>query len=74
MRIDMLPTQKMTMSVEEAGKRLGISRNTAYEAARQRQIPTIRIGRRVLVPVAAFEAMLADTRSPAGRGDQRLKQ
>jgi excisionase family DNA binding protein len=51
--------EQLTISVPEAGRRLGIRRNTAYEAARQGQIPTIRIGRRVVVPVAALEAMLA---------------
>ena len=50
---------QLTMSVPEAGRRLGIGRNTAYEAARQGQLPVIRIGRRMMVPVAAFEAMLA---------------
>ena len=49
----------LTISVPEAGRRLGIGRNTAYEAARQGQLPVIRIGRRMVVPVAAFEAMLA---------------
>jgi excisionase family DNA binding protein len=51
-------TGRKTISVEEAGKRLGISRNTAYEAARKGQIPTLRIGRLLLVPEAAFERML----------------
>jgi excisionase family DNA binding protein len=37
---------------------LGISRNKAYEAARRGEIPTIRIGHRILVPAAAFERML----------------
>ena len=43
----------------EAGHRLGIGRAATYEAARNKQIPTIRIGRRILVPVAALERMLA---------------
>jgi excisionase family DNA binding protein len=47
-----------TMKVEEAGKELGISRNAAYQAARAGEIPTIRIGRRLLVPRVAFERML----------------
>jgi excisionase family DNA binding protein len=55
----MKPT-KLTMSVPEAGERLGISRNLAYEAARRGDIPTIRIGKRFLVPVAAFERLLAN--------------
>jgi excisionase family DNA binding protein len=48
-----------TISIEEAGAQLGISRNSAYEAARRGDIPAIRIGKRLLVPIAAFEAMLA---------------
>jgi len=51
--------QPLTISVPEAGRRLGIGRNTAYEAARLGQLPVIRIGKRMVVPVAAFEAMLA---------------
>jgi excisionase family DNA binding protein len=50
----------LTMKVEEAGKELGISRNAAYAAARTGEIPTIRIGRRLLVPKVAFERMLAE--------------
>lgn len=49
---------RRTISVEEAGRRLGVSRNTAYEAAGRGEIPTIRIGRRLLVPVVAFERLL----------------
>jgi Helix-turn-helix domain len=36
-----------------------ISRGSAYEAAKRREIPTIRIGRRLLVPAKALERMLA---------------
>ncbi len=51
-------TEPVTMSVPEAGRRLGIGRNAAYDAAACGQIPVIRIGRRMLVPKAAFERML----------------
>ncbi|KAB2920018.1 MAG: helix-turn-helix domain-containing protein [Hyphomicrobiaceae bacterium] len=51
---------KVTMSVPEAAKRLGIGRNQAYEAARQGEIPSIRVGKRILVPVVAFERLLQD--------------
>jgi excisionase family DNA binding protein len=47
-----------TISVPEAGEILGISRNAAYEAARAKQIPTLKIGGRLLVPRAALEQML----------------
>lgn len=48
-----------------AARALGISRYAAYEAAKRGDIPTIRIGRRVMVPTAPLLEMLgrqADTR------------
>lgn len=51
---------RLTLTVEEAGKRLGIGRCLAYEMAKTGQLPTLRLGRRVLVPVAALEAWLAN--------------
>jgi excisionase family DNA binding protein len=48
-----------TATVPEAAKRLGIGRNQAYEAAARGDIPTIRIGKRILVPLAALDRMLA---------------
>lgn len=51
-------SDRKTMMVEEAGRQLGVCRNAAYEAARRGEIPTIKIGRRLLVPIAAFNALL----------------
>ena len=42
----------------DAGKRLGVGKNQAYEAAKTGELPTIKIGKRILVPLAAFERML----------------
>ena len=56
-------TQRRTITVPEAAKVLGIGRAAAYEAARTGQIPIIRIGKRILVPVAALERMLAQASS-----------
>jgi hypothetical protein len=49
-----------TISVPEAGKLyFGLSRNASYAAAERGEIPTIKIGRKLLrVPVRAMEAML----------------
>jgi excisionase family DNA binding protein len=47
-----------TTSVEAAARRLRIGRNQAYEAARRGEIPTIRIGKRLLVVTAALDRML----------------
>jgi excisionase family DNA binding protein len=50
----------LTLTVEQAAKHLGISRGLAYEAARNGQLPTIRLGRRLLVPRAKFLALLGE--------------
>jgi len=49
----------LTFSVEEAARILGISRGTAYALARHGSLPTIRLGRRLLVPKAGLEKMLS---------------
>lgn len=55
-----------TVSIEECARMLGVSRNTAYEAAKRGEIPTIRIGRRLLVPLVALRRMLeGENRDPA---------
>jgi excisionase family DNA binding protein len=47
-----------TITIAEAARRLGVCESSAYEAARRGEIPTIRLGRRLLVPRAAFDALL----------------
>jgi len=59
-------TTPLTMSVPDAGKRyFGLSRNAAYDAAARGDIPVIRIGRLLRVPVRALERMLDRTSEPA---------
>jgi excisionase family DNA binding protein len=41
--------ERLTMSVPEAAKVLGLSRGSAFEAVRRGGIPVLRIGRRLLV-------------------------
>ena len=50
--------ESLTMTVKEAAAALGISRGLAYQAARDGSIPTIRIGRRLLVPRRALYKLL----------------
>ena len=50
--------KRLTRTIPEAAELLGIGRGSAYEAARTGQLPTIRIGRRLLVPLAALEKIL----------------
>jgi hypothetical protein len=51
--------QPLTMDVPEAGRiYFGMSRNAAYQAAHRGEIPTIKVGKLLKVPVRAMEAML----------------
>ena len=52
-------SERRVVTVGEAAAILQISRGAAYQAAKTKELPTIRIGRRLLVPVAALERMLA---------------
>ena len=52
-------TEPKTMTVPEAGKEyFGLSRNASYAAAKSGDIPTIRIGRLLRVPIRALEERL----------------
>lgn len=51
---------KLTLSVEETAKLLGIGRNLCYERVKTGEIPSLKIGRRLLVPKAALEKLLAE--------------
>jgi Helix-turn-helix domain len=54
--------QAKTLTVPEAGRRyFDLSRNASYEAARRGDIPTIKIGRLLRVPVTAMERKLEET-------------
>jgi len=46
------------MTVQEAARMLGVGRATAYEGVRTGVIPSVRIGRRLLVPRRALERLL----------------
>jgi hypothetical protein len=47
------------MSVAEAGKiYFNLGRNASYEAAERGDIPTIRVGKKLRVPVRAMERLL----------------
>jgi|GEM_PF-2641371 len=47
-----------TITVEQAGELLGISRRSAYRAASAGQLPTFKVGRRLLVPTARLLDLL----------------
>jgi excisionase family DNA binding protein len=50
---------RSTFSVEEAGcEILGLSKCSAYAAAKNGSLPTVRVGRRLIVPRLALERLL----------------
>ena len=60
---------RLTITVTEAADLLGISKTLAYALIRRREIPCIRLGRRVVVPRRALEEMVGSLPSEA-HGDK----
>ena len=59
------PEQRPTLNLwPEVGEILGLSKASVYAAAASGEIPTIRVGRRFLVPTAALRRMLHSTAVP----------
>ena len=53
--------ERLTLTVDETAHLLGISRGLAYEMARVGKLPTIRFGRRLLVPRWALYRLLEES-------------
>jgi excisionase family DNA binding protein len=51
---------RVTIRIPEVAEILEISRTAAYDAARAGDIPTIKVGGRLLVPVAGFKKKLGE--------------
>jgi excisionase family DNA binding protein len=51
---------RLVYEVPEAGAMLGLTRNASYDAAKRGDIPTIRIGKLLRVPKAAFHKLLEE--------------
>lgn len=49
---------RLCISVPEAAKMLGVSRNFAYELVRTKKLPVIRFGKRILIPKVALIKLL----------------
>lgn len=55
---------KMTLTVKELAEELNISRNTAYPLADQKDFPSFRIGRRLLINRAMLQEWLNQNSPP----------
>jgi excisionase family DNA binding protein len=50
----------LLLSVEDAASQLGIGRGSAYQLVRSRQLPSVRVGRRVLIRRSDLERFVAE--------------
>ena len=57
----MEPTTRQTLSVPETAELLGISRAHAFDCVRSGEIPSITLGRRVVIPQRAIDELLGRT-------------
>ncbi len=60
--------ERLTFTVKETARLLGIGRQLAYDRVKTGEIPVLKIGRRLLVPRIALEKMLD---SVGGSNDNR---
>ena len=66
--------EPVVFTIDQAAKMLSIGRSTAYEGARTGDLPTIRIGRRLLVPRAALLRLLEEAgQAPRSRDDGNVR-
>lgn len=54
-----MDAQSLVYTAAEVQELLGLSRNSVYERIADGTLPSIRLGRRVVVPRAALEKLLA---------------
>jgi excisionase family DNA binding protein len=59
----MVTQEKLVYTIREASVLLGISHIHGYLMAKRGEIPTIKLGKRILVPRAALEKLLANAGS-----------
>jgi excisionase family DNA binding protein len=58
--------ERETLTVREVARLLGVGKNCAYDAIRRGQVPSVRIGKRIVIPRSAFQRML-DEAAPVQR-------
>ena len=55
---ELLDGTRTVLTVEETARVLNLGRTATYDAIRRRQLPALRIGRRLLVPVPYLKRLL----------------
>ena len=59
-----------TLTIPDAARMIGISRNSCYEAARRGELPILKIGNRILVIRSQLEKMLGIPR--VGAAEEKI--
>ncbi len=54
--------KRLCIRVPEAAEMLGISRNFAYELVKRGELPSIRFGKRIVIPKIALEKRLEEAK------------
>lgn len=52
----------LALSVEDVARLLGISRTLAYESVARGELPSVRLGKRIVVPRRALDELLESGR------------
>ena len=58
--------ERLTLTVDEAADVLGVSRSLAYELVRRGEIPSLRLGRRIVVPIHGLETLVEEAAALPG--------
>jgi excisionase family DNA binding protein len=63
--------EPLVYTVEEAAELLGIGRSSCFEAVKRGEIPSVRLGRRILIPKARLHELLTG-RGPTNECPERI--
>ena len=58
--------EKLTVTVDEMAKIVGVSRPTAYELIHKEGFPTVRLGRRIVIPLDSLKRWLEEQAGAVG--------
>lgn len=50
--------EQMTYSIEEAAKLIGVSKSFMYKLARNREVPVLKLGKRLVIPRHKFHEFI----------------
>ena len=65
---------KLVVTIAEVAKMLGISLNHAYDMANTGQIPSIKLGRRIMGPTDALNKLLKCELEVSCRGEKTFNE